>query len=184
MEERPPEGPEGRLYFGRPSALRCSVRDSLSRRTFLKSAALAVAALATSASAAAAAPLRRGPDNEPDEDVKKVLRERFGARPIRQGHVTLDVPDVAPDSREVPLLVESDLPMTRDNYVKGFHVIVDHNPDIYLAGFNFTAAIGAATLDTRIKMRRSSHVRIIAETSTGELWSTSRFVYTSLNGCV
>ena len=43
---------------------------------------------------------------------------------------------------------------------------------------------GAATLDTRIKMRRSSHVRIIAETSKGELWSTSRFVYTSLNGCV
>jgi sulfur-oxidizing protein SoxY len=160
------------------------VRDSLSRRTFLKSSALAVAALAASAGTAAAAPLLRGPDNEPDEEVKKVLRERFGARPIREGHVTLDVPDVAPDSREVPLLVESDLPMTVDNYVKGFHIIVDHNPDIYLAGFNFTAAIGAATLDTRIKMRRSSHVRIIAETSKGELWTTSRFVYTSLNGCV
>ena len=39
-------------------------------------------------------------------------------------------------------------------------------------------------VDTRIKMRRSSHVRIIAETSKGELWTTSRFVYTSLNGCV
>jgi hypothetical protein len=33
-------------------------------------------------------------------------------------------------------------------------------------------------------MRRSSHIRIIAETSKGELWTTSRFVYTSLNGCV
>ena len=148
--------------------------DSLSRRTFLKSSALAVAGLAASASAAAAAQLLRGPDNQIDDL----------SRPIREGHVTLDVPDVAPDSREVPLLVESDLPMTADNFVKGFHIVVDHNPDIYLAGFNFTAAIGAATLDTRIKMRRSSHVRIIAETSKGELWSTSRFVYTSLNGCV
>jgi len=160
------------------------VRDSLSRRTFLKSSALAVAALAAAAPGAAASSLLRGPDNEPDEDVKKVLREKFGARPIREGHVTLDVPDVAPDSREVPLLIESDLPMTAGDYVKGFHIIVDHNHDIYLAGFNFTAAIGAATLDTRIKMRRSSHIRIIAETSTGALWSTSRFVYTSLNGCV
>lgn len=160
------------------------MRDSLTRRTFLKSSALALAALAASAGTAAASPLLRGPDNEPDEDVKKVLRERFGPRPIREGHVTLDVPDVAPDSREVPLLIESDLPMTADDYVKGFHIIVDHNPDIYLAGFNFTSAIGAATLDTRIKMRRSSHIRIIAETSKGELWSTSRFVYTSLNGCV
>lgn len=157
---------------------------SLSRRTFLKSSALAVAALAASAGAATATPLLGGPDNEPDEEVKRVLREKFGARTIREGHVTLDVPDVAPDSREVPLLIESDLPMTADDYVKGIHVIVDHNPDIYLAGFNFTAAIGAATLDTRIKMRRSSHIRIIAETSKGELWSTSRFVYTSLNGCV
>jgi len=160
------------------------VPDSVSRRTFLKSSALAVAALAASAGAAAATPLLRGPDNEPDEEVKKVLREKFGARTIREGHITLDVPDVAPDSREVPLLIESDLPMTADDYVKGIHVLVDHNPDIYLAGFNFTAAIGAATLDTRIKMRRSSHIRIIAETSKGELWSTSRFVYSSLNGCV
>jgi len=160
------------------------VLDSVSRRTFLKSSALAVAALAASAGAAAATPLLRGPDNEPDEEVKKVLREKFGARTIREGHITLDVPDVAPDSREVPLLIESDLPMTADDYVKGIHVLVDHNPDIYLAGFNFTAAIGAATLDARIKMRRSSHIRIIAETSKGELWSTSRFVYTSLNGCV
>jgi sulfur-oxidizing protein SoxY len=160
------------------------VRDSLSRRTFLKSSALAVAAIAATATAAAASPLLRGPDNEPDADVKKVLHEKFGDRPIREGHITLDVPDVAPDSREVPLLIESDLPMAADDYVKGIHVIVDHNPDIYLGGFELTAAIGAATLDTRIKMRRSSHVRIIAETSRGELWSTARFVYTSLNGCV
>jgi sulfur-oxidizing protein SoxY len=160
------------------------VRDSVSRRSFLKSFALALTALAASSRAAAAASSFGGPDDEPDEDVKKVLREKFGDRPIRAGHVTLDVPDVAPDSREVPLLIESDLPMTASSYVKGIHIVVDHNPDIYLAGFDFTPAIGAATLDTRIKMRRSSHVRIIAETSTGELWTTSHFVYTSLNGCV
>lgn len=160
------------------------MRDPLSRRTFLKSSALAVAALAATATGAAAAPLLAGPGNEPDDDVKKVLREKFGTRTIREGHVTLDVPDVAPDSREVPLLIESDLPMTPDDFVKGFHIVVDHNPDIYLAGFDFSSAIGAATLDTRIKMRRSSHVRIIAETSKGELWTTSKFVYTSLNGCV
>ena len=160
------------------------MRDPLSRRTFLKSSALAVAALAATGTGAAASPLLSGPGNEPGDDVKKVLRERFGARQIREGHITLDIPDVAPDSREVPLLIESDLPMTPDNFVKGIHIVVDHNPDIYLAGFEFTAAIGAATLDTRIKMRRSSQVRIIAETSKGELWTTSRFVYTSLNGCV
>ena len=160
------------------------MRDSLSRRSFLATLALSGAALLASSRAAAAATSFGGPDDEPDETVKKVLREKFGDRPIRKGHLSLDVPDVAPDSREVPLLIESDLPMTPDHYVKGIHIVVDHNPDIYLAGFELTPAIGAATLDTRIKMRRSSHVRVIAETSTGELWSTSHFVYTSLNGCV
>ena len=160
------------------------MRDPLSRRSFVKSLALAASALAASTRAASAASVFGGPDDEPGEDVKRVLRQKFGDRPIRNGHVSLDVPDVAPDSREVPLLIESDLPMSADDYVKGFHVVVDHNPDIYLAGFDFTPAIGAATLDTRIKMRRSSHVRIIAETSKGALWMTSHFVYTSLNGCV
>ncbi len=160
------------------------VRDRLSRRTFLKSSALALAALSASGRSALAAVPWGGSGSEPDADVQKVLREKFGNRPIREGHVSLDVPDVAPDSREVPLLIESDLPMTADSYVKEIHVVVDHNPDIYLAGFAFTPAIGAATLDTRIKMRRSSHVRIIAETNRGELWTASRFVYTSLNGCV
>ena len=147
------------------------MRDPLSRRTFLKSSALAVVALAASSTASAASPLFAGPDDEPGEDVKKVLREKFGAREIKKGHVTLDTPDVAPDSREVPLLIESDLPMSPDNYVKGIHIIVDHNPDIYLAGFDFTAAIGAATLDTRIKCgeaHRSASSRRRAAESCGE----------------
>ncbi len=160
--------------------------DHLSRRSFLRAAGVALGALAIRDRAAAASPLTRGagPEDEPGPAVQKVLREHFGERPIKPGHVSLDVPEVAPDSREVPVLIESDLPMTPDAYVKGVHLIVDHNPDIYLAGFALTPAIGAATIDTRIKMRRSSPVRVIVETSTGELWTTHKFVYTTLNGCV
>ena len=160
--------------------------DSLSRRSFLHAAGVALGALAIGERAAAAVPLSAGagPEDEPGPEVVKVLRAHFGDRAIRPGHVSLDVPEVAPDSREVPVLIESDLPMTPDAYVKGVHVIVDHNPDIYLAGFTLTPAIGAATIDTRIKMRRSSPVRVIVETSSGELWSTHKFVYTTLNGCV
>jgi predicted secreted protein len=44
--------------------------------------------------------------------------------------------------------------------------------------------MGAASIDTRIKLRRSTHVRAIAETNTGELFGVTKFVYTTLNGCV
>jgi sulfur-oxidizing protein SoxY len=162
----------------------------LSRRSFVRSGALALAALVTGANglraegAPALRPHASHADDEPSAEVKRVFQQRFGSRPIKKGHVQLDIPEVAPDSREVPLFVETDLPMTPDNYVKAFHIIVDHNPDIYLAGFGLSPAMGSASIDTRIKMRRSSYVRVIAETSRGELWSASSMVYTTLNGCV
>ncbi|HEU4643794.1 MAG TPA: thiosulfate oxidation carrier protein SoxY [Gemmatimonadaceae bacterium] len=161
--------------------------DDLSRRSFVRACALALAGIAAGvrslrgerapATAAAAG------DDIP-EAVRKVLRARFGDRPPREGHVQLDVPEVAPDSREVPVFIETDLPMEPARWVKAIHLVVDHNPDIYLAGFTLSPALGAASIDTRIKMRRSSQVRAIVETSTGELWMASKLVYTTLNGCV
>lgn len=151
-----------------------------SRRAFLRATALALVGLGAGARLARAA----GPEDEPGEEVMKVIRARIGDRPLGKGHVTIDLPEVAPDSREVPIFIETDLPMSTDRYVKALHLIVDHNPDIYLAGFQLTPALGAATIDTRIKMRRSSAVRVIAQMNSGELWMASKFVFTTLNGCV
>ena len=161
----------------------------LPRRLFLKAAGRAVAlvlgarALMAPGALLAASPAPVSDDDELTEAVKKVFALRFGDRPIRKGHVQLDVPENAPDGRSVPVFIETDLPSAPDNYVKAFHLIVDHNPDIYLAGFQLSPALGAASIDTRIKMRRTSYVRVIAETSRGELWSAATKVFVTLNGC-
>ena len=42
---------------------------------------------------------------------------------------------MAEDGRIVPVIIESDLPMTPEHYVKAVHLIVDHNPDPHLAAF-------------------------------------------------
>lgn len=157
----------------------------LSRRSFVRAGALALAALAARPKAALAAQRAAGPgDDEIPAAVRKVLEARFGKRQIQPGHVKLDVPEVAPDSREVPVFVDTDLPMEPAHWVRAIHLIVDFNPDIYVAGFTLSPALGAASIDTRIKMRRSSHVRAVVESNTGELWIGSKFVYTTLNGCV
>ena len=126
-----------------------------------------------------------GPEDPevPSEEVARILRERFGDRPIRRGHVALDMPAVAEDGRVVPVMIESDLPMTADAYVKGVHLIVDHNPDAHLAAFHLTPAIGSSAITTRIKMKRTTWVRAIMETSTGELWADYTRVLVTLNGC-
>lgn len=115
--------------------------------------------------------------------VQQVLKQLFGDRPVQEGHVQLDVPTVAADGRVVPVMIESDLPMTANAYVKAIHVLVDNNPDIHIAEFRLTPQIGQAFLSTRIKMRMTSPVRAIIETSDGAVWGTAADVRVTVNGC-
>lgn len=161
------------------------------RRAFLRSCARTAAGIAAfalvspSARLLGATALGAGPNDPevPNEKVARVLKDLFGDRSIRRGHVALDMPLVAEDGRVVPVVIESDLPMTSELYVKGVHLIVDHNPDVHLAAFHLTPALGKVSLSTRIKMKRTTWVRAILETNTGEVWADYARVLVTLNGC-
>ena len=158
------------------------------RRAFLRSCALAAAGLLASgplSKGVVAGTHVAGPDDPevPNEEVARILQKISGGRPIRRGHVDLDKPVVAEDGRVVPVIIESDLPMTAEQHVKGVHLIVDHNPDAHLAAFYLTPAIGKVFISTRIKMKRTTWVRAILETSTGEVWAGYTRVLVTLNGC-
>ena len=164
--------------------------DPSSRRTFLRTAALASAGLLGSGAIGRserllAAVAGAGPDDPevPNEVVAKILQDISRGRPITRGHLSLDMPAAAEDGRVVPAIIESDLPMTAERYVKTVHLVVDFNPDAHLAVYELSPAIGTVSLSTRIKMKRSTWVRAIAETSTGELWAAYAHVNVTLNGC-
>ena len=163
--------------------------NGLPRRGFLGSCALTLTALLTggwrgaSHSRLAWAPGPDDPPEIPNDAVRDAIRLRFGDRPVRTGHVSLDMPQVAEDGRTVPVIIESDLPMAPDNYVKGVHLFVDHNPDVHVAGYELTPAIGRVSITTRIKMRRSCWVRAMIETSGGDVWAGYANVKVTLNGC-
>jgi len=166
-----------------------SPSDGTSRRFFLRSALLAAAGVIGSSSLLEGERLfaTYGSDpNDPEvpnEEVARILREISGGKPIRRGHLSLDMPLVAEDGRVVPVIIESDLPMTPERYVKAIHLIVDHNPDAHLAAFQLTPAIGSVSISTRIKMKRTTWVRAIAATNTGEYWASYARVQVTLNGC-
>jgi sulfur-oxidizing protein SoxY len=126
---------------------------------------------------------RSGPDDEMIDAVRQLLKAKFGDRHIQAGHVQLDIPTDAPDGRAVPAIMDIDLPVTATSYVAAYYLLVDHNPDICLATYHLTAASGEGPIETRIKMRRTSYVRAIAEMNTGELWSAATKVFVGLNGC-
>jgi sulfur-oxidizing protein SoxY len=160
------------------------------RRGFLHSCAAGIIGLLASRSLghpgrllAATAGDGPGDPEVPNEQVARILKTLFGNRPIRRGHVSLDMPAVAEDGRVVPVIIESDLPMSAERFVKGVHLIVDHNPDAHLAAFHLSPAVGQVSLSTRIKMKRSTWVRAILETNTGEVWAGYTRVLVTLNGC-
>ncbi len=159
------------------------------RRAFLRSCAAAAAGLVASAPLAerllAATEPLAGPDDPaiPNEEVARILKQISGGRQIRRGHVSLDMPLVAEDGRVVPVIIESDLPISAEEYVKSVHLVVDHNPDAHLAAFHLSPALGKVSLSTRIKMKRTTWVRAILETSTGDVWAGYTRVLVSLNGC-
>ncbi len=165
--------------------------DCVPRRTFLRSCALLGGALAVESAAGLGQRLPAaqrhpfGPDDPevPNEIVARILKERFGDRPIQRGHVHLEMPEMAEDGRVVPVSIETDLPATDEQYVKGVYLIVDHNPDPLITVFHLTPVLGPVAINTRIKMKRTAWIRAIAETSTGELWADYLKVTTSLNGC-
>jgi sulfur-oxidizing protein SoxY len=83
----------------------------------------------------------------------------------------------------VPVIIESNLPMTAERYVKSVHLIVDHNPDPHLAVFHLTPALGEVSIQTRIKMKRTTWVRALLVTSSGDVWADYARVNVTLNGC-
>jgi sulfur-oxidizing protein SoxY len=157
------------------------------RRTFFQSCLLSAAGFLVGRSERllARTGLHLDPEDPeaPNEEVARILKRLFGDRPIQRGHIELDMPLVAEDGRVVPVMIESDLPMSSDQYVKAVHLIVDHNPDAHLAAFHLTPAIGSVSISTRIKMKRTTWVRAILETNTGEVWADYARVQVTLNGC-
>jgi sulfur-oxidizing protein SoxY len=165
------------------------MRDTLGRRSFLQAIGVLGAAVAIEGvaglgrRAGAVAPPGSDDPPIPNEQVARIYRERFGDRMPERGRVVLDMPEMAEDGRYVPVSVESDLAMTPDDYVKSLYLIVDHNPDPLVTVFHLTPALGPVAIQTRIKMKRTSWIRAIAETSQGRLFADYKQVETTLNGC-
>jgi sulfur-oxidizing protein SoxY len=170
-----------------------SLNEPIERRQFLQALGiLGVVATVEGASGAAnrlpaaVRVSRPGPDDPPpipNEVVQRIYAERFQGRPIQTGRVTLDIPLMAEDGRYVPVIIESDLPQSPEAHVKSVYLIVDHNPDPLVTAYHFSPVLGPLKLQTRIKMKRTSWIRAIVETSGGELYADYLKVETTLNGC-
>lgn len=108
----------------------------------------------------------------------------FGEREVVVGKqvVELRIPLRAEDSGVVPISVNAKIPQAADRYIKHMYVFVDKNPKPLAGKFELTRAMGRADLSMRLRIDQFTHVRVVAETNTGELFMDSGYTRAS-GGC-
>lgn len=108
----------------------------------------------------------------------------FGDRPIMQSDdvVVLEAPDRAEDAAIVPISITSKFAQSEDHYIKTIYVFIDKNPGPLTGTFHFTPASGRADLAFRVRVNTYSPIRVIAETNSGDLHMSRRFVKAT-GGC-
>lgn len=122
---------------------------------------------------------------EPDEKVADTLKRLFGNRPLQAAgdRVKLDAPMIAENGAVVPVRVDVELPMAKDDYVQNIYIISDKNRRPLNARFSLTPDSGKASVATNIRLASTSDVRAIAETSKGVLYEVKREVKVTVGGC-
>ncbi len=147
--------------------------SGLTRRAALKSGTLAVlASLIGSRMAFADA-------NAVAAEIKKL----YGDKPMAEGKVKLDVPEIAENGMVVPINIEVDSPMTDADYVKSVHVFADGNPLPGVVTYSFTPACGKAAASTRMRLAQTQNIVCIAEMSDGSLHTAKANVKVTIGGC-
>lgn len=102
--------------------------------------------------------------------------EAFGARAIQDGRgiVTLTAPYRPDDVRSVP--VTADIALGDGRTIRSVSFVVDENPSPVAAVFTLGDGRTQAHIATHIRLDQQSDVRVVVETSDGQLYMAERLV--------
>ncbi len=108
----------------------------------------------------------------------------FGDRAILDGTelIELETPYRALDAAVVPVTIKSKLEQTPDNFIKDLYLVIDNNPSPVAAVFHFPGKHDWKSLSTRVRVNAYSDMRVIAETSDGNIYIKGNFVKAA-GGC-
>jgi sulfur-oxidizing protein SoxY len=150
-------------------------RTSLHRRTFIAGGFALIAVVPLRGALAA---------YEDDGDASKAIREIAKGRQIKEGRVTLTLPELAENGNVVSLAVAVESPMTAADHCKTIHVIASQNPLANIARFHLGPRAGRARVQTNIRLATTQAVTALAEMSDGSLWSGTASVLVTLSACI
>jgi sulfur-oxidizing protein SoxY len=150
-------------------------------RLALCAAALLAALLVTGAQAQ----VKTADNPEASPNWLRVKASLFKGRSIASapaGLLSLETPVRAADAAVVPIAMRTHIPAGDSRHVKRLTLVIDSNPSVVAAVFDFAPGNGDPEIETRVRVDEYTHVRAIAELSDGQLYMATRFVKAS-GGC-
>lgn len=118
-----------------------------------------------------------------EKAVMAEIKKLYGDKPMAEGKIKLDIPEIAENGLVVPVNVEVESPMTEADYVKSVHIYADGNPQPGIVSYSFTPACGKASAATRMRLAQTQNIVCVAEMSNGQLHMAKANVKVTIGGC-
>lgn len=116
--------------------------------------------------------------------METAITDAFGHRAIRDERVTVSLPPISENGYSVPITVEVDSPMSKDDYIKQIAIFSPRNPLPELMRFHLSPESGLAKISSRIRLSGTQRITAIAETNTGKLFRGQKSTVVTLAACV
>ncbi|WP_417581503.1 thiosulfate oxidation carrier protein SoxY [Nitrincola sp.] len=102
----------------------------------------------------------------------------------QQGGVNIGLPLVAEDGSAVPLKITFSGELADDEYIDTIRVFASNNPNTEVIDFELSAAIPRTELSTRIRLRESQTLFVVAKSNLDNYWIASRDIRVTVSGCL
>jgi sulfur-oxidizing protein SoxY len=148
----------------------------MKRRKFLSLGAVAAAASVLPASLSATDFVATAPKAWEAASSKEAIEALFGSAAMIDGQIEIKAPKLAENGGAVPIGIKSKLELTT------IALFQDANPRSAVVVFEM-AENGIVDIQTKIKMRKTANVTVVAKGKDGKLYSAVQKVEVSIGGC-
>jgi len=150
---------------------------NMTRRGFVRALGM------TGLTAAAAGTGAMGLADKAEANADVFITDAMGSSTVTEGKVILGTPNVAENAALVKVPVTVDHPQEAGNYIDRVGIFVDNNPLPTVATFDFTPESGQVKFEVRIKMAKTSPLRVVARSNSGKLYGIKKDIKVAAGGC-
>lgn len=157
----------------------------MERRNFIKTAVTAVAMVGLPSLVLAESTKKEEVlKSENQISLDKAVALIVGKSKVEQSDkVKLLMPLIAENSSVVPVKVEVDYPMEKENYVKSIHILSSENSNTRTLDFFLTPANAEASFKTKIKLAKSQKVMVLVGLSNGTFLKAEKAIKVTIGTC-